>query len=1631
MRSERFIAVALPHSSSPDAEWHVTAFITPKLDTDEEGTTLAGYPLFADWARKVDEGATFTLWDQAGPMETARIDTEVDPSVWDASFPPATPVQTNRVPNWEGREQVSYPAAATAQLAKALHLQTAFLSLDNPPRPSEHVLGPVFRRLAESGLLSVPGRPREDLGDVDAPPSIREFSEVRLREELDEGQRGVRRLRNAMLPPRPSRVDVALVDGALALLQTMHAAARYFDPATPADPADVEPTPLTEPPPRLAPVEGEFHRRVSAAGEHPGLLRALRLAVRLKADPARLRASQWLAVEVAIDGDLSIGRFPRSAVAHPAGDALVTATRPGDTTSVDGALALGEPPYAVMDVDPDGTALKQYNYLLGFVRTIAAEDNGDDVTAAVPALRAPGLIVTRAGRSDAAHASLAGQLELERQLEPPGPAADGPLLHSDQITKGMQIEVWDNKVKRWSSLHTRISTVTVEGFPDPVAEELRNEGLLQGTAAHERPPREADGRPAPHPAADAAIHIHETVFGWEGWSLSAPRPGKTIADSSVPDADSPTGYRQKEQAVADPAASDPRTPPHPFRVTHRAADRTLPRLRYGRWYSFRAWSVDLAGDVRAHELNPQPLPPAELAAAAVSPKVRRLLRARESANSLAAAEGVPLLQRSLRDAATSRLTAARRAAAEPLALENLPAGIRTALAAAAGADGIARAAGSPTGSALDRSSVAQSVWEALAASKAPLDIPGIVVGIDDQLDLIGSHLAGIGAAAGAAQPDAVANALKTVTPLFPFLRWHPVPPPAIVAYGRFTEGESLRTIAIRTGVSVHPDSGEPVLREGDAYLDDVETRHPGLVDARGYRDAGRRHVAPPRIAQADAELHGRFDAALTDPSDDLATARDRVLAWSLRENGSFFSQRVVDIAAPLSAGLEQSGIGLVADNGADPARLRTLAELQPGEPPERGNAPGPGQYVVHRTETLRLPYLPDPVAAGLSITFVDAGFTIPLSFPHRSEGFTVRYPGDWPEKEPLFVVLRSGPAGADLTERRLTITLPPGERVKVRFSSAIDPAFLDHLALWTVLSWSPLTTLDLRDEVLDGRIWSITPGDGVVFVNATPRPVKRPVLIDDPFVLRSFGSNRATLMATFTAHGASTENLTVQADWTDDVDDLAVDGPGIATGRSIGLTAGLAAWETIIPFLDEPTDYDVAELGRVRGHSGRHEFPDTRHRVVTYRLRAQTRYKEYFPSELLSVPMLPALEPGGAERAPVLPDTATAPDGSDAAVDDGQSLVGRPFSVHVDNTSVPAIPRIHSVLPLQRWERDAEPGQPAARRHVRRAGIRIYLERPWYDTGSGELLAVLLNPGGESMAQDAPEWHSQWGSDPIWAGTPIPVRSLGLSHLDHVLRWQDDDERPARPGRPVGEPMRLTLPEPPTDSVPRSKVDKPFPDRRVLAVGYRPQYNPSRRLWYVDVAFDADAAFWPFVRLSVARFQPHSVDGAHLSLPVRLDFAQLLPTRTASVSRTDERTVRVVVGGSVLVRGLAGRKQSEADAGRTAEERFDADRRVVATLQSREHAVDGDLAWLAIATGVLARRQLDVPRNRFVCEGELVSDRDIPLRTPQDRDDAASWRILIEEWEDFPADPAAGHPDAPDAARTTESRLIFADEMFL
>lgn len=786
----------------------------------------------------------------------------------------------------------------------------------------------------------------------------------------------------------------------------------------------------------------------------------------------------------------------------------------------------------------------------------------------------------------------------------------------------------------------------------------------------------------------------------------------------------------------------------------------------------------------------------------------------------------------------------------------------------------------------------------------------------------------------------------------PFLRWDPVIEPATVPRHPYTEGESLLRLVIRSGVEqAAPGDLELTITEPALYAAQALGDHPGL--GLQWREDSQRHLAPPKTSQFEAELHGAFDAAIGGGSPTEVRA---ALAIALRESGTFFQDTVADLANP-GQRLPQPGIAFVVSPTAEEPEHATPADLP------RGTAPTPGQYVVHDVDALELPYLPDPLAVGVSFRFPDAGRDHRLSGLLALEGTTLRYVGDWPDPRPFRFVLEAGAElGAVVEDHVVRVTVPPGEHLRIRMSSCLDRASLPLLGLWHSMPAVVQADPVLSEAAADGWFWWLTPSTEVRLVHAVPRPVEVP----RPTVLlarRSPGDTDVRLLGAVDVHGPSTDRIDVEAAWSEWVDDVSKPAPERVDAVAAAFGTSVAYEEDLVVLAGEDGSVALPDGSALALHASKHQMGDTHHRDVDYSVRATTRYKEYFS---------PQVTPGVGDL----------------------SVVGPTRRIDVPNSARPARVVVRDVLPLFRWDERTEPAQPFGLRRTRRAGLRIYLDRPWYTTGDGELLGVVVSPSGDALVQGS---VSQWGGDPVWFQQgPASRAALPLVDLLHLVGVDDR----AVPGRPVGKPTTLPL----VDVAGR-------PSAWVL--GYQPEFSPKRNMWFVDVAFDPATAFWPFVRLAVARYQPSSLPGLHLG-PVNIcDFAQLAPERAATLTRPDDRHARVVVTGPI---GLPQTPRGET-APRSFADIVAASRVMRARLERHDASVGTDLGWVTVALQVLPILSAAGPIVSW--SGQLELPQSIPARTPGND---PVWRVTVEEWERLPADPPAAG-----AAGGFEQRIVYAD----
>jgi hypothetical protein len=529
----------------------------------------------------------------------------------------------------------------------------------------------------------------------------------------------------------------------------------------------------------------------------------------------------------------------------------------------------------------------------------------------------------------------------------------------------------------------------------------------------------------------------------------------------------------------------------------------------------------------------------------------------------------------------------------------------------------------------------------------------------------------------------------------------------------------------------------------------------------------------------------------------------------------------------------------------------------------------------HTEASLALPYLPDPLSAGAAFLGLpgigaDAFLGLPGAPPNKETRYLAdgsvkvtdlsaseKPPitlvevdfdaGSWPDAKPFRLhVVEEAPAGPpsfDPAARELKVVLPKAEIARVRLSCYIAPEALGLLGIWKWLedqtpALSAKQKQRLEQLALQGRHRLLTPPREVVLVHAVQQPIGT-LDLSGLAVTREFGSTVAMLHDNLAVHAKSTGKIDVNAKWTETVDppkptpdplkpdELPRPGP-----RQLGGSAH--AFDVHVPYPglpEKPSDNAVVL-------NNPHEFHDTKHRWVTYTAVATTRFREYFTSDIAK---------GGFEITRSSAPTA---------------------KLNIPSSARPEAPRVLYVVPMFEWHRPT-PTKDGATSTRRGGGLRVYLERPWYSSGDDELLGVVLpDPAAEQALSPDDDslkpYLTRWGADPIWASA-IARPQLELTDL---------------PLRTATSRGGLTLEE----------VDGYL----VAVAGHEVMFDQDRQLWFSDIVVDPASSYAPFIRLALARYQPFSVEvggrrgqpvkNVHLSRVVLADFAQLLPTRTATVS---------------------------------------------------------------------------------------------------------------------------------------------------
>jgi len=819
-----------------------------------------------------------------------------------------------------------------------------------------------------------------------------------------------------------------------------------------------------------------------------------------------------------------------------------------------------------------------------------------------------------------------------------------------------------------------------------------------------------------------------------------------------------------------------------------------------------------------------------------------------------------------------------------------------------------------------------------------------------------------------------------------YLRFEPVPSPAVLRRHLDTEGESLEHLVIRSNLGISAADY--------AQLADVTQALTAAGALHTYSEDSQRHLAPPKASQQMAEQDGRFDAAFGGTQAQAIAA----LRVALREEGTFLDPMIVDVAT-----------------GQKTIPQATIKLFPPGTPmpPTRGAGLPGGAYAFHPDPPIVLPYLPDPLAIGVSLTGYDFNDTEVF---HQLAKFS----GKWPSLAPFRLRLSEGSLGAAFVGDVLEVRLPKAEVVWARLASVFPDGRLKDLAIWQWVP-EPDKTPALEKAANEGRHWMLTPFREVTFTHAVQQPLAVPDMTKVKSS-RALGDTFAVFRGPIANHAKSTGRLDVIGTWTEDIDLVTDDEPR------------MRAFGTEVPHRAQAFGFDVRrseDQADVALHQARHEFGDTKYRRIVYHSVATTRFREFLPRPLTDVP-------ANIQRVESETDTT------------GQLKPG--FEHHILSSARPAAPEVLYVLPTFRWERQ---DAGSHRTHVRHGNaVRVWLRRPWFSSGDGEQLGVILEP-----AVGLPHgWERLGVTDVVATGVTakgVVSQPLGSARARRGIAGVT---QPNQPRMITTEVIRIIPPNLTSEEIrkmlrpyvtawgsdPIWKSAAPalpptvaaFPQHTGYATGLTLEELPSnvtvtvaahqvhfdrldRKLWYCDIEIDAGNSYFPFVRLALARFQPHSLPNAHLSRVVMTDFIQLAPDRTAEVVLSPGVA-------AITVRGFAGRnyvadlspypfiEQGLVGLGTAPNTTM----RVA--LERRVPGVPGDLGWERVGGEV----ELSATPSGFY----VSWTGKIQLSAKLD-DVSGGYRLLITETETFLRDyPIPGDPIVSVSPRDfVRERVVYAD----
>lgn len=552
---QTIILTALPHgwqpvegAAGPAARLKLGVFISPRLGAnDKQQRALSDYADWntkggtSDWTKTVGKLSFGVRFGNAAAVKATPDLSQLNSAMWQTLFPPTQRVTPFEFENIAKRHGRSLRELSVGAMHEALRENYS------------SILGTLYQTARLPAAAALAGKLQELAGPATKIPVV--------------GQ--------AAPPPAP------VSDPGTPLSQSLKAIKSVEADAVP---------------PSEAP-ELDFHERVSLLADYPALLPMLGLVVNLTVEvpPDKLPPPNSL-VSVHVNpsalfklpGQTAVATAvysPRTSYTLSRRGRFAAAPRPKSSADdlespiQDGCLKLDNAAlFEVVLEDAVGGVMKLKNAATNVSAEVGKLVDAPNPPAeqGLPALQNAGIQIIQKRTVAYLAAADARAQELQDDLskvEAQPATKASAVLFADDLTLGYRLDVLDETDAaggRWRSLHERIESYR---FAAPMSSKLENIGAEGFTQPSLSASTQDDGTDDKLPPL-----VSDVLMCWDGWSLSARRPGEALAQ--------PRGF----ETAPGPQPDDLR-----FRAAFKVKPGTLPRLRFNHTYRLRARTVDLSG----------------------------------------------------------------------------------------------------------------------------------------------------------------------------------------------------------------------------------------------------------------------------------------------------------------------------------------------------------------------------------------------------------------------------------------------------------------------------------------------------------------------------------------------------------------------------------------------------------------------------------------------------------------------------------------------------------------------------------------------------------------------------------------------------------------------------------------------------------------------------------------------------------------------------------------------------------------------------------------------------------------------------------------------------------------------------